>query len=187
MLERLQPRRLVLVDPDGEYSKWGDLVDHPRELAMRLALPEYRVRFRPDIDRARGEAQFAWLCSMVRWQVDPQPGQARPASTAPVLLVVDELADLVGPSFREAPASWRWCVRRGRKYGVSVMAASQRPEEIDKSFFAMPSHLVVHAIGDPDAAARLAKALTVKPAEVNALSGHAYIMRDRYTGKVTRS
>jgi hypothetical protein len=153
----------------------------------RLALPEYRVRFRPDIDRKRGEAQFAFLCSLVRWQVDPQPGQAPPASRAPVLLVVDELADLVGPSFREAPASWRWCVRRGRKYGVSVMAASQRPEEIDKSFYSMPSLLVVHAIGDPNAARRLAAALNVKPEEVSALSGHDYIARDRNTGRVFRS
>lgn len=177
----------MCVDPDGEYHGWGDLVDHPAEVARRMSTPEYRVRFRPDIDRKRAEQQFAWLCSQVRWQVDPQSYQARPASTAPVLLVVDELADLVGPSFREAPASWRWCVRRGRKYGVSVMAASQRPEEIDKSFFSMPSLLVVHAIGDPGAAARLAKALTVRPEEVYALSGHAYIARDRNAGRVIRS
>lgn len=145
------------------------------------------MRFRPSIDRRRGEDQFAWLCSVARWQVDPQPGQARPAAVAPIVFAVDELADFVGASFNTAPHSWRWLVRRGRKYGVSVMAASQRPEEIDKSFFSMASLLVVHRLGDAGAAPRLAKSLNVPVADVLALAGHDYIARDRNTGRVIRS
>lgn len=153
---------------------------------MQLALPEYRVRFRPSADLQRGRAQFALLCRLARWQVDPQPTQARPASTAPLLFVVDELADYVGASFREAPFEWRWLVRRGRKYGASVAAASQRPEEIDKSFFSMASMLVVHRLGDAEAAPRLAKSLNVPVADVLALTGHAFIARDRNTGALIR-
>lgn len=109
-----------------------------------------------------------------------------PASTAPLVFLVDELADYVGPSFRQAPASWLWLVRRGRKYGATVIAASQRPEEIDKTLFSMANVLDVHAIGDPNTQLRLARALGVPRQEVEQLQGHAWIRRNRFTGALIR-
>jgi hypothetical protein len=186
VLGRLQPRRLVAVDPDGEYSGWGELTDSPEVVAHRVALPEFRVRFRPAADRATAEKQFAWICDLGRWLVDPQPRQAPPASTAPIAFLVDELADLVGPTMREAPAGWQWLVGRGRKYGVTVLCASSRPEEIDKRLFNAASTLIVHAVNNGPTQRSLANALNVPVDQVRALSGHSFIARDRNTGKTVR-
>ncbi len=49
----------------------------------------------------------------------------------PICFVVDELAGVTSPS--KAGEFWHAVVSRGRKYGVSVFAGSQRPQEIDKT------------------------------------------------------
>lgn len=181
-LDRLKPDRLIAIDPDGEYDGWGYLHERVADVVKATAGPSFRTRFRPSIDRSIAERQFDLICQLARWHVDPQPGQAPPPRVAPIVVLVDELADLVGPSFRDAPASWRWLVRRGRKYGVAVLAASQRPEEIDKAIFNMASTLSVRRLNDPVTARRLGGALGVPAAAVMQLQGFEAIERDKRTG-----
>lgn len=180
-LARSKPDRAILIDPDGEYEGWGYLHTQVEDVARATAYPTFRTRFRPSIDRKTAEAQFDYLCGLARWHVAPEPHQARPPRVAPLTFLVDELADMTGPSFRDAPEGWRWIVKRGRKYGVSVLAASQRPEEIDKTLFNLCSTLHVHRIGDTVTARRLAHSLRVPLIEVEQLSGFAFIERDKNT------
>jgi hypothetical protein len=181
----------VIVDPDGEYSaaSMSDDSKAGRRAVLELvsSQPAMRLAFRPHYERARAERSFAWLCSVVRWMVDPQPGQTPPPSTAPVLFVVDELADYVGPSFRETPESWQWIVRRGRKYGVSLLAASQRPAQIDKTLFDLASSITVHRLNNADSIRVCAQAINVPAADVEALTGYQAITRDKNTGTLTRA
>ena len=185
-LEERSPDRLVLIDPDGEYDRWGYLHTDPRDVGRALCYATYRTRFKPSAARAVAEQQFDFICRLVRWQTDPQPGQAAPARVGPVCLVVDELADLVGPSFRETPDSWQWVIKRGRKYGVSVLAASQRPEQIDKTIFSLCSCIRVGRLNDADGVRRLANAINVPAAELFGLVGIEYLERDKRTGALTR-
>lgn len=180
------PDRLVCIDPHGEYEEAGYLHTEPLDVARALTYATYRTRFKPSHARAIAERQFDFICKLVRWQSDPQPGQTPPARVGPLTLVVDELADFVGPSFRESPESWQWVIRSGRKYGVSVYAASQRPAMIDKTLTDCCSSIRVGRLGNAASVAWCADALDVPAAELRALVGVEYLERDRRTGQLTR-
>jgi len=174
--------RLIVIDPDGEYEGFGALHESLSALLPGLGWPSFHVRFKPSFVRATAERQFDLLCQLVRWLVDPQPGQARPALVAPVTFAVDELADFVGPSFRDAPESWQWIIRRGRKYGVTLYALSQRPAQIDKTLFSLASELRSGRLNDANDQRTVAAALGVAPDVIAGLQGYEAIQRDKLTG-----
>ena len=186
LLEQQRPDRLIVVDPDGEYEACGYLHTDLGELARATAYATFSTRFKPHHDRALAEKQFAFICRLVRWHADPQPGQTPPPRVGPITLAVDELADLVGPSFRETPESWQWVIKRGRKYGVTVRAASQRPEQIDKTIFSLASAIRVGRLNELEGLRKLAGAINVPVAELQALTGIEYLERDKRTGQLTR-
>ena len=185
-LEQRAPDRLVVIDPDGEYPDWGYLHTDPLDVARAMCYATFRTRFKPSPARASAERQFDLICRLVRWQTDPESGMGSPARLAPVCLVVDELADFVGSSFRETPESWQWVIRRGRKYGVSVLAASQRPAQIDKTITDLCSCIRVGRLGNAASVAWCADALDVPKDELRALVGIQFIERDKRTGVITR-
>ncbi len=185
-LDRLKPDRLIAVDPDGEYEGWGYLHDRVADVQRAVNFATFRTRLRSSHDRAIAVRQFDHLCRLVRWQVDPQPGQAKPPRVAPIAFLVDELADFVGPSFRDTPESWQWIIRRGRKYGVHVLAASQRHAQIDKSLFDLCSSIRVGRLNTIDSQATAAAALGLPRGEIEQLQGIEYLERDRNSGKLTR-
>jgi hypothetical protein len=185
-LAAAKPGRLIVVDPAGEYEGCGYLHDSPLDFYRATLYATFRTRFRPSYIRLTAEAQFAYVCRVVRWHCDPQPGQERPGSVGPVTLVVDELANYVGSSFRDAPDSWQWLVGEGRKHGVTLLAASRRPAEIDKSIFDNASTVRAGRLNNTASQRTVADALAVELAEVRALTGHAFIQVDKNTGAQTR-
>lgn len=186
-LARRRPDRLIVVDPDGEYADAGVLHDQLPDLLKATAYSTFRTRFRPSFVRATAEYQFDVICRLVRWHADPQPGQTPPPAVGPLVFVVDELADFVGPSFRDAPESWQWIIRRGRKYGVTLYAASQRPAQIDKTLFDLASTIRTGRLNNADSQRVVAAALGVNPAAIETLSGHESIERDKNSGRLSAS
>ena len=175
-----------MIDPDGEYEGCGYLHDRPGDAYQATLFPSFRTRLRPHHDRSIAERQFDVICRIVRWHADPQPGQTRPPRAGPLVFVVDELADYVGPSFRESPDSWQWIIRRGRKYGVALLAASQRPAHIDKTLFDLASTIRTGRLNNAPSQRVVAEALGVQAAEIAQLSGREWLMRDKNTGRLTR-
>lgn len=186
LLAKLKPRRLIAIDPDGEYEGQGPLVDRLSEVQRAVAAPAFKIRFRTSHERSKAEQQFAFLCTLARWLADPAPGQARPAKVGPLVFLVDELADFVGSSFKESPDAWQWILRRGRKYGVSTLAASQRPAQIDKTLFDLATLVRTGRLNNGSSHAVLADALGVKAGDVAALVEHQWIALDKNTGKLAR-
>lgn len=184
LIAKGKPSRIIAIDPDGEYDQCGYLHTDLPQMYQATGFPTFRTRLKPDYIRAKAEWQFDRVCQIVRWHADPQPGQARPPQVGPLWFVVDELADFVGPSFRDAPESWQWVLRRGRKYGVTVLAASQRPAQIDKTLFDLASTIRTGRLNNPDSQKSVAAALDVPIAQVRALADHAWIERDRNTGRL---
>ena len=184
-LAATRPARLVVIDPDGEYPDAGYLHDNLADFYRSLAHPIFSTRFQPAIDRATAEKQFDQVCRMVRWLVDPQPGQVPPASRKPVTFVCDELADFIGPSFRESPASFQWIIRRGRKHGVSVLLASQRPAEISKTVFDLASVIRAGRLNTDASIKSVAGSVGVSVEDMRGLIGHEYFERDKRTGALT--
>lgn len=164
----------ILVDPDGEYG--ADIaaaltVSSLAEIS-RLSLTGQPTggwfRFVPSDDRELGIRQFSYLCGLA-WIWATRLRRE-------TLLLVDELAEFTQAN--KAPAAWRRLIKRGRKQGISVLAASQRPAEIDKTIFSNASRIRVYRLGyDADQAAAAA-ALGVSRDDVAQLQGHAYLERD---------
>ncbi len=185
-LAAANPGRLIVVDPEREYAGYGYLHEHPLDFYKATLFPTFRTRLCTSFVRGKAEAQFDYVCKVVRWHCDPQPGQERPPRVGPVTLVVDELADFVGSSFRDTPDSWQWIVGRGRKHGVALLAASRRPAEIDKCIFDNASTVRAGRLNNTASQRTVADALGVDLAEVRALTGYAFIQVDKNTGTITR-
>jgi hypothetical protein len=99
-------------------------------------------------------------------------------------LVVDELAGVTAPT--KAPPGWAKCVRRGRKRGIKVYAASQRPAEIDKTLFSLATTIRSGRLNFPRDRKTLSDVLDVDGDEIFALKELEYYERDMRTGKTCR-
>jgi S-DNA-T family DNA segregation ATPase FtsK/SpoIIIE len=103
--------RLVLIDPKG--TAFRDLADLPH-----LARP---------VISDLAEAAEA-LGSLVRlMEARGRSCDLRPATCAPVILVIDELVDLLMVAGDDAERPLTRLVQRGREAGIHVIAATQKP------------------------------------------------------------
>ncbi len=174
---RLHRPWVILVDPDNEYGAYvaracSSLKDLVPASIVAPSSPAMWYRFIPSDDRATGIRQFAYLCGLAWiWATRLKRD---------TLLLVDELAEFTAAN--EAPAAWRRLVKRGRKAGVSILAASQRPAEIDKTIFSNASRVRVFRLGYEADQAATAAAIGVPRAQVAALEGHAFIEKNALEG-----
>lgn len=172
------PRRPwgILVDPDNEYGAHVAALSADLNTITSISLKPGTgagwFRFVPSDDRKLAIRQFSYLCGLA-WIWSTRLKRE-------TLLLVDELSDFTAAN--DAPAAWRRLVRRGRKQGISVLAASQRPAEIDKTIFSNASRIRVYRLGyDADQTAAAA-ALGVARTDVAGLQGHEFLERNALAG-----
>ena len=87
----------------------------------------------PDLDA------FEMFCRMVWAMAD---------GTKQTIVIVEELADVAGPG--KASQAWGTMVRVGRKYGLVLFPATQRPQEVDKTIFTQASRVWVGLVSNYD-------------------------------------
>lgn len=120
-------RRVLVFDPDDEYGEIAGMqTAYTASELLRLVTlagssKALKVRF-----VANGVKAFDFVC-------------ATSFVWANHVLVVEELADVTTPS--KASDNWGKVLRRGRKRGIKIMAASQRPAEADKTIFTQVNKL----------------------------------------------
>jgi hypothetical protein len=166
--------RLLIFDPEGEYNTLTHPVEQLRDLIGLVSMQRYAVSFVPSALPEQACEQFDVVC---RIAFDlAQAGR-------PLTLAVDELQQVTTPN--RAPPYWAACIRRGRKYGMTIYAAAQRPAEIDKTIYSNATEIRTGALSFPDDQTTIARAIGVTPADVGALSGFAWIKRDA-AGLITR-
>lgn len=169
-----RPDRLLVFDPEGEYGGLAHQVDQLRDVLPCIAHKRFAVAFTPAPTPQQAADQFDVFCR-IAWDCAQRYGA--------VTLAADELQQVTTPS--RAPPWWAACVRRGRKHGLTVYAAAQRPAEIDKTIYSNATVIRTGGLLYPDDQATIARAIGVRPDEVAALTGHAWIMRDD-SGQITR-
>jgi hypothetical protein len=172
---RARPSRLMVWDPKREYAKFGGVTSSLAEVA-RVVSSERRfaVVYQPPPAALHAEAMQKAFDHFCRCAVEA--GDLR--------LVVDELADVTKAGW--APRGWQIVTRQGRHASLVIQGASQRPADVDKSFYGNCSRLVVfrlNAEGDVD---RMAKALRRPPEEIAGLAPLEYLERDMKTGQVVK-
>lgn len=164
--------RRLIYDPGDDYGDFGQVVG---ELApVHRAIMKggaFRFVYRPSINLATARAQFDALCQLAYYAGE-------------LLLVADELQDVMLPNW--APAWWSALVRKGRKRGVRIIAASQRPAGIEKGLWSMATVIRSGRLNHLDDARTVAYVLMVEPAEVMALPQLAWIQRSIYKPVIVR-
>lgn len=163
----------LIVDPDAEYSRFGMNTRELASLVSMLKGPRGALVFVPSLNRATAIRQFAFVCA-VAWRLAERG--------YPVELVVDELSEFT--TALEAPAEWRRVVKRGRKMGITVRAAAQRPAEIDKTIWSNATLVRTGRLNFAADQTVIAAALGVNVAQVEALGQLDYLERDLNRGGV---
>lgn len=163
------------MDPDGEYVRFGLRVASLAELVQRVQGARGSLVFVPSLDRPTAIRQFAFCCQ-VAWSI-AERGR-------PVHFVVDELSEFT--TALEAPHAWRRLVKRGRKKGITIDAAAQRPAEIDKTIWSNATLVRTGRLNFADDQRVIAAAIGVPVDQVNALGQLDYLERDRNSGELRR-
>jgi len=85
-----------------------------------------------------------------------------------------------------APPGWSALIRKGRKYGARIIAASQRPAGIEKKIWSMATVVQSGRLNELEDARTVARVLMVDPLEVIALPQLAWIRRSIYKPVIQR-
>ena len=98
---------------------------------------------------------------------------------APGSLVVEELADVTSPG--KAPEGWGELIRKGRHYGGSIYALTQRPAESDKTIAGNADIIHTGRLSFPRDRKTMAEYLDVPVSKITALPSLHWIERDMRT------
>lgn len=178
-MRQLKPKRLMVWDPLHEYGdlvtvttgKLGDVV----KMAQRDA---FRVAFFPGPNAAEFKDKFELFCRVA-------------FAAGNLVMLVEELADVTSPSY--APVAWRQCTKKGRHAGLQIIAATQRPADIDKHFLGGCTYIRCFTQRFPADAKAMAGAMKLPYEQINALETREegavtilnWIEKDFRTGKTT--
>lgn len=158
-------QRLLIWDPDHEYR-----VTHTarreqlRAACAKAGFGPLRLAFSP---AAPTREDFDFFCSVAF---------AMGHAAAPLVVIVEELADVTGSG--KASDSWGALVRRARKYGVKLICASQRPQEIDKTVFSQCGTHWCGVLRTPRDRVAMAGVLGVTPADLESIKPLEYFLKD---------
>lgn len=173
-LDARPPARLLVWDLKGEYLHYGDECSSERVLYARVSASwsgSFRCVFRPSFDVNEGRRQFDWFCQLAY-------------ALARVHVVADELHRVMLPNW--SPAGWNQLVSMGRSRGVSIIAASQRPAGIEKSFWDQATVIRSGRLNGAASSRAIADVLMVPWQEVVALPPLAWIQRSIYEPVIVR-
>ena len=125
--------------------------------AAILAAPvavEYHPRRRSTAPPRHGQRVLEVASAVIARLIFDRLRKAEPRNRAPVNLILEEAHRYVAerPSGHAIDASrvFQRIAKEGRKYGLFLMVASQRPSELSKTVLSQCSNYIVHRIQNPD-------------------------------------
>ena len=154
-LKRDKPLRLIVWDPLNEYGSFARPVSTLAALAQAVKAPRFAVSFAPGSNPKEFPAKFAMFCRIA-------------FAAGNLKMLVEELADVTGPSF--APLEWRRCTTQGRHRGLKIVAASQRPAQVDKQFLGGCTYIRCFTLRYPADRTAMAGAMDVPVTEIASLT-----------------
>lgn len=165
-LAKLRPDRLMVWDYKHDHTLAGLGVGFTEWAAFARATkaPRFSARYLVNSDLNIAQ-QFQAFCALA-WD------------RGNLVAFVDELAEVTKAN--RAPPAWRKLVNVGRSYengskSVSIIGASQRPTEVDKSFFGNCDVIHTGRLGYASDARTFAGQWGIDPAEITNLPNLAWI------------
>jgi hypothetical protein len=181
-LRRDKPKRLMIWDPEHEYADAAsphgafgtvvrDLGTVHKMLTAAGAAGGFAIVFYPSDNSDAAKKQFDVFCRLA-------------SAAGNLTLVVEELAFVTMPSW--APEGWSMCTLRGRKRGLTIYGASQRPASVDKNFFANATRVRTGRLNYEADKKTLSNVLGVSMLEMGQLEPLQFIERNMANGEVSR-
>ncbi len=165
-LKRRRPSRLILWDPDEDHTAhhFKSRAKFARELAKayRSGQP-----FRLALTIEASESNFEWWAGCVRELMDAR---------RPITAVAEEISDVTRTG--KAPPNWGTLARRGRKWGVDVIATTQRPQEADKTIVTQAGTIWCGFLKRPEDRKAMASELDIPVSDLESLKALEYYQRD---------
>lgn len=163
-------RRLAVWDYKREYADIGDLVTDSIGAAVRgMGAKTFRVVFRPAYDDKIRAKQFDLFCKAA-WH----------AKDCKVL--VEELAFVTTP--QRSPPGWKQLTCTGRSEGITIIACSQRPAQVDKDYFDNCTELHTGSLIGKGSKAVMADELGVTVEDIAGLEPLQYIHKNVRTKEI---
>lgn len=175
LLRSAPPRRLMIWDAMREYGAFGSLAVTPQQLlaiAQRAGKNgELAAVYQPDKStQEKIDKQFAFFCGMA-------------IALGDCAVIVEELSQVTKPGF--SPPRWRDVVTQGRHDKLTIIATSQRPALVDKTFFSNATMIRCGKLGATSDKRTMADALDIDLATVRGLNRLQWLVRDD-AGKISR-
>jgi len=153
-------KRILIWDPDETWRlpkmKRATNADHVKaELSKYSFNTPFKIALTP---KFAGKDEFEKFCFLAF---------AMSHADCPLLIVVEELADVA--QMGKASPFWGQLSRKARKYGTTILAASQKPQEIDKTFIDMCAVYGVGVLRNERTKKAAAGLLDVPVSDVNSL------------------
>lgn len=179
-LRREKPKRIIIWDPLREYGEFARHEVNLSQAIARMGNPgAFAVAYCPGGDPGTYAAKFELLCRAA-------------FAAGDCTFLVEELAEVTSPSY--APLAWKKCTTQGRHRGLRIIAASQRPAQVDKNFLGGCTYIRCFTLRYPADRQAMAGAMSVKQSEIDELNtieteAHTkitYIERDFRWGNTTK-
>lgn len=171
--ELAKEKRVLVWDMEDEYTDIPavSLAQLPATL-HRAGQGPFRFRVIPAADAAVRQVEFDLFCRIAM-------------AVGKLMLLAEELRFVTQPS--KAPAGWASVTLRGRKRGVKVIGASQRPASIDKDFLGGATLIRCGALGYPEDRKAVAAVMGIDPVEIEKLQGFQAITWTRTPRTIKRT
>lgn len=170
--ELAKASRALVWDMEDEYETIPavSLAQLPSAL-HRAGKGAVKLRFVPAADADQRQIEFNIFCRTAM-------------AIGNLLILAEELRFVTQPS--KAPAGWAGVVLRGRKRGIRVIGASQRPASIDKDFLSNATMIRCGALGYQEDRKAVAGVMGIDPVMIEKLEGYQAILWTRTPRSVKR-
>ncbi|HKJ87198.1 MAG TPA: hypothetical protein VKA48_01575, partial [Gammaproteobacteria bacterium] len=154
-------RRLLVWDPHYEYP-----VTRHRSLAAFVAAARQSGPLQIALSVDPTPRNFEKFCEVAELVI---------SADRKTTVVVEELADVTTPS--KASPAWGRLARGARKFGGTIYAITQRPQEADKTIYTQAAYLWVGFLERPKDQKEMADRLAVSVDDVRAIKPGNYLYK----------
>lgn len=165
-----------IFDPEGEYTHRLRVPACRDREGCERALAGRWIVLDPDVLWPGRHAEaFEWLCGYAMEASARGDGQK--------VLMVDEVWRYCDP--HRIPQPLATCIQTGRRYGLDVMFATQRPNRLNEAIVNETTELVAFRLQGSNAL-KIAADLGANPDELGQLPPGSYVARNCVTGTEAR-
>lgn len=171
-LRKMKPKRLIILDTKDENGEFAEMVQSLPDLARASFAKEFRVRYQLKANTTKARrAEFEAVCKIV--------------STAKnCVFLIEELGRYTMPSY--APPAWADCCNDGRHDGLHIIAATQFPAQVDKSFLGNCTEIWCGYLGEANHREVMAKKMDIPAQQIKELAQFNFLHFERDKRKTTK-